>query len=64
LPVENAGEPEVGETGIAQRFQRGVIDVVELANAVFYQRAVFLTSFICVAKEANEELINSELRPA
>src|SRR6478672_158365 len=42
-----------------QRGERGVIDVVEFADSVYFPGAVLLPSFIHIAKKPNEKLINT-----
>ena len=54
----------MGETEIVQRFQGGVIDVVEFPDAIFNERSIFLTGFVGIAKEPDKQLVNSEFRSA
>ena len=62
--LQNSGEPEVSEAGITQRLQGSVVEINESSDAIFRQRAVLLACFVCVAKEANEQLVDAEFRSA
>src|SRR5205807_9314744 len=57
--LQNAGKPNMSETHFAQRTQCRVIDVVKLTDAIFADRSIGLARFINIAKEPDEELVNS-----
>jgi hypothetical protein len=64
--LKNSGEPDMGESHLANRGEGRVIDVREFADAIFCEGAVSLPGFVRVAEHPNEQLIdaNSLLRSA
>src|SRR5687767_11414172 len=56
---QHPGQPDVGETHVADGTERGVVDVREAAHAFFGQRPVLLERLVGIAKEPDEELVNA-----
>ena len=57
--LQHAGQPDMREPELLERGERGIVDLVEFADAVDREGAVRLPGLVHVAEQPDEKLIDS-----
>jgi len=52
----------MGKSEIGERLQCGVVNVFELADAVFLQRSILFPRLVRIAEKADKQLVNAQTR--